>query len=214
MGFTWTDFRRMLGSSMGPNTSDDPVFNFIQPESAYNPSGTASGVTAGPRQGAEAPMPSQSAITGSISQTPPPVPMTSTSNPASFNLGTKTDDSDIRALLDQLNKQGGTMAGDMQQGLGDKEQMLKAYLENVKPGVDISPLMALADTWYGGNLSKGYAKPMSGMDVLSGQQGLQGQVDKARLGVRDTERNALKDELSGRLKLRELEAMEVEKALK
>lgn len=175
---------------------------------------------AGPMVGAtDSTPPTQQAVTATTEQPPipPPIPppaMTSnTPNPLSFDLGGKADDSDIKALLDQINAQGEAAVGDQRGSLKEKEQMLRDYMQTISPQVDISPLMALADSWYGGELSQGYTKPMSGADVFNGSHNLQGGIDKARLGVSDTESDKLKQELMGRMKLREIQAMEVNKKL-
>jgi hypothetical protein len=207
----------MQAMSGGRFNQEDPNSNWLKPapqEMTTRQSGAMMGATDGT-------LPTQQTVTaaGELSGPPrsamtlPPVMGSNTPNPPSFDLGGKRDDSDIKALLDQINEQGLAAVGDQRGSLKEKEQMLKDYMQTMSPQTDFSPLMALVDTWYGGNLSKGYTKPMSGADVFGGSQGLQGGIDKARLGVSATESEKLKQELQGRLKLRELEAMEANKRL-
>lgn len=54
-------------------------------------------------------------------------------------------------------------------GLAGMEEALRAQLAQ-KSQTDISPLMALSDTWFGGNLAKGYRAPQSANE--NAQQGL------------------------------------------
>lgn len=46
----------------------------------------------------------------------------------------------------------------LRQGVADQEAMTKAPAND---RTDLSPLLALTDTWFGGNLSKGYTRPPS-----------------------------------------------------
>jgi hypothetical protein len=198
--------------------------SWLKPEPTVRTTGLMSGATFN-----DAP-PTQQQITMASETAPQAKTQTPTQPPTEAEVGAALRDpasniktfqnyqtnksADIQALLDQLNAQGGRSVDAQRRGLGDQEALLKNYLDNVKPGVDLSPLMALADTWYGGNLAKGYKAPISGQDIMNTQRGLMGDAQKSRLGVTEAEGDRLKQELMGRLKLRELEAMELEKRLK
>ena len=85
---------------------------------------------------------------------------------------------------------------DLDKGIAEQEELLKKA-QGIQPNVDISPLLALSDTWFGGNLSKGYRPPMNQQDLLAAEAELQQQLNKERYGAagRDIQLlNALKNQ--------------------
>lgn len=108
---------------------------------------------------------------------------------------------------------GDASAGSMQRGIGEQENQLKAYLSSMKPQTDISSLNALADSWYGGNLSKGYQTPTSGKEIMGNQMALQGAIQKAKMGLSETQLANLKDQLGARVKMKEIDATTANKLL-
>jgi hypothetical protein len=62
----------------------------------------------------------------------------------------------MRALLNQSFEE-------QQKGINENEEILKNY-QNQGRSVDLSPLLALTDSWTGSNLSKGYTRPLSSDD--------------------------------------------------
>lgn len=120
---------------------------------------------------------------------------------------------EFAALFEQLAQKSRSALDTQQQGLDEMGRQRDAYAA-MPTQVDLSPLMALADTWYGGNLQKGYRPPTTVEERVGVLTGLQQGLQKARGGLSESEIQALKDQIQGRVKLRELDLMETEKQLK
>lgn len=166
--------------------------------------------------------PTQQTITNLAAATPPASPFDGTTPPTApprdssggRGIGGGGNDRAITDLLGQIGSSGLQSVNDQKKNVTDQEQMLKAYLSSMSPQTDISSLAALADTWYGGHSAQSYAKPISGKDIVGNQMQLQGALQKARTGVSEADLNLLKDQLSGRLKLKELGDRTVDNDLK
>ena len=69
------------------------------------------------------------------------------------------DRSDYDELVGRLNEKGVNSLNQQQKGLDDQKSQILMALEHQDNKLDLSPLMALVDTWTGGNVSKGYSRP-------------------------------------------------------
>lgn len=109
---------------------------------------------------------------------------------------------------------------EMQQLIGRSDEIAKMYRTKIKEDInkqegsidqlnqsvnalrgkdlspDLSPLFALSDSWYGGNISKGYQAPMSEEERQKQVAGLQEKISKERYGLSQTEIEAMKADLS------------------
>jgi len=63
--------------------------------------------------------------------------------------------------------------------------------------LDLSPLFALSDTWYGGNLSKGYTPPETSRQKIAQIAQLQAALGRERQGLSDAEVALIKQRLGG-----------------
>lgn len=132
---------------------------------------------------------------------------------ASGGSGGEFRDPEMKALFAQLAARSQAAMDAQKKGIGDLENQAKAYAD-MPTQTDLSPLMALADTWYGGNLQKGYKSPTNPEERIQQLYALQQGIQKARGGLSESEIAALKDQIQGRIKLKELEAMQAERDLK
>jgi len=66
------------------------------------------------------------------------------------------------------------------EGITEEEQALN-QLRALPQKMDLSPLMALSDTWFGGNLSKGYTKPLTAEERKSLEIKLKNTIQDQRL---------------------------------
>lgn len=94
---------------------------------------------------------------------------------------------DLRALNDYARQM-----GEMTKAQQDKLQAAADKLRGTPAQIDLSPLMALADSWNKTNLAQGYQRPMSKAELERqamaieqgaadvGMQGLKGQMDVAK----------------------------------
>jgi hypothetical protein len=84
-----------------------------------------------------------------------------------------------------------------QQGVNQYEQLLKEHLaKSVNPQLDLSPLMALSDTWYGGNLAQNYKRPTDSKANLQTTVELQQGLQKAKDALTDNQASTLKTKMN------------------
>lgn len=119
-----------------------------------------------------------------------------------------TSRSDYDDLVKRLNEKGLDSLKGQAQGVQDQTEMLNLALGQ-RNGLDLSPLMALTDSWTGSNLQKGYSKPdptalqgslqtmqqalqkskndlsQNDIDLLKGQLG----IESHRLDMQDREKD-------------------------
>lgn len=108
------------------------------------------------------------------------------------------DDFDKRYTdyLNQLDARGQAAIAGQKQGLTDAERSLGAA-RAIPMQTNIAPLMALADTWWGGNLSKGYTAPEGLPDRIKLVETLQQGLQKQRAGLSEAEIALMKQRLGG-----------------
>lgn len=109
------------------------------------------------------------------------------------------EDPDMQRYIDYLNQldtKGKEVVAAQQAGVDQYGRSLEAT--KALPGqLDLSPLMALSDTWYGGNLSKGYTKPASTEQRTQDIMALQNALSRQKAGVSETELGLIKQRLGG-----------------
>lgn len=125
-------------------------------------------------------------------------------------------DPEILKMLADLHTKGLASIDQQRGGVEDLQNQLQNYATTMKPQLDLSPLLALADSWNGpgSNLSKGYNKPTSPEDRVAQLMQLQQGVQKARSGLSENDINLLKDEMGARVKLADLSSRKEELQLK
>lgn len=106
----------------------------------------------------------------------------------------KIDRSDFEALLANLKDKGAQSINDQRQGITDQTEMLKSALGAQNPQLDLSPLMALTDSWTGSKLQQGYQRPDYRKDNET-VNALQEALQKGRNSLSEREVGLLKDQL-------------------
>ena len=100
----------------------------------------------------------------SVTAIPPSVP-----KPDPFALDPK-----VKQWRDRLLKE--------QEAEVERNQQLRGMLSRQKEQLDISPLLALADSWYGGDISKGYQRPQTMQQRVAADSDL---TERVRKGKKD-----------------------------
>jgi hypothetical protein len=106
--------------------------------------------------------------------------------------------SDYEQLAQRLNTKGIDSLRMQSQGVGDLEKLRNDMLQQGEVQTDLTPLMALVDSWSTrskGNNAATYAKPTSGEERQSNLRQMQAQIQKAREGVSSQEMDLLKSQL-------------------
>ena len=102
------------------------------------------------------------------------------------------DSPEVQQLIQQMeaNRQRATQNQELE--ISDQEKLLQDYLaKNSKPQLDLSPLMALSDMWFGGNLAGSYKRPTDSKAQLETTAALQQGLQKARGALTDDEQQYL-----------------------
>lgn len=105
-------------------------------------------------------------------------------------------DKDLKKQLEEAIMQ--SMA-EQKRGVEDLSNIYKAQLENQKPQVDLSPLLALTDTWTGSKMQAGYKRPETSDEMAEKAMGMQAAINKARSGLTDDQTKFLQSELNNKL---------------
>ena len=139
-------------------------------------------------------------------------------NPASGGDNTSAADPN-QALYDEINARQLDSLRRQQAGVEQGERQLGAYAK-IPQQLDLSPLMALSDAWFGGQSAKSYKAPTSGEDRVATLANLQNAVQRQRGGVTDADLSLLQSKLRQsqnademKMRLRELEARRAERKL-
>lgn len=101
---------------------------------------------------------------------------------------------DFQDLMKQLGQRGSEGLAQQQKGITSLEDQLLA-LKGQELQTDYSPWLALYDNWYGGNLSKGYQKPLSAQQQNQQAQDLSLAIQKAKNQYTDNDIQLIKDKL-------------------
>lgn len=102
--------------------------------------------------------------------------------------------SDYDSLVKRLNEKGVNSLRQQEQGLGDLKSQIQMALEHSSPQMDLSPLMALTDSWSGSKLQQGYARPDNDKHQAMIDQ-LQGGLRSGQNHLAENEINLLKSQL-------------------
>lgn len=112
-----------------------------------------------------------------------------------YDFSPRFDQAPVDAELAQLQAASQQSIANQQRGADENAASLNAYRQ-IPMQLDLSPLAALADSWYGGNLQKGYARPENIQDKVGLLNQLQNALQKARGGVTQEQTQYLKDMLA------------------
>jgi type II secretory pathway pseudopilin PulG len=116
--------------------------------------------------------------------------------PLPYGFTPYTENPEYKAKLGELETLRGVAQKQQQGGVDDYEKLLKEHLaRNAKPQMDLSPLLALNDSWFGTNLRSGYSKPQDSKGVLETTANLQGGLQKARDSLTDNQANYLNQQI-------------------
>jgi len=108
----------------------------------------------------------------------------------------RTHSKNLDALIAALNQTPLNSLKDMKEGV--KETRAIAELAaGQEPNLDLTPLMKLADTWYGGKLSEGYTQGGGPEKQRKQLMALKSAVDKGRVQVTQQEMGLLRAMLQG-----------------
>lgn len=110
------------------------------------------------------------------------------------NFETGYDSPEAQALLQQMEANRAAAYEQGQQGVSQYEQLLKDHLARTQgdPKLDLSPLMAFADSMYGTNLAQNYKSPTAGSrGALETTAALQQGLQKAKGSLIDDQQNYL-----------------------
>jgi hypothetical protein len=110
-----------------------------------------------------------------------------------------------------LNEKGLDSLKGQKQGVDDQVEMLKMALGQ-RNGLDLSPLMALTDSWTGSNLQKGYTKPDADK-IQAGVQSMTQAIQKGRNDLSQNEIDLLKSQLGIAAHKQEAEQRAADRAL-
>lgn len=75
-------------------------------------------------------------------------------------------------------------------------QLRRQVLGEQAQQLDLSPLLALSDTWYGGKQAQSYQKPMTTAELIAANQGIDKGLQAQRQGITDAELDLLKQGLA------------------
>lgn len=92
----------------------------------------------------------------------------------------------LRQLMNQLQAKQIEGINSQKRALAGNEAEVASFKEN-GGNVDLSPLAALSDTWFGGNLKAGYKSPMSAEERQLKGVALSDLLQKQRQGITDDE---------------------------
>lgn len=128
------------------------------------------------------------------------------------NYSTKAQRDNLRKTLEAQNAAFATRGNALQSSVGENEAALKKLLEE-KPDAfknfNLSPLLALTDSWTGSKLSQGYKPPTDQMEKQFKAAALEDKLQTQREKLADNELNAAKLALMGE---KELNDMSLEEA--
>lgn len=102
-----------------------------------------------------------------------------------------TPQADYLTLLGQMRDKGDAIAGQQR----DNAKAMQPFVDNMmEPNLqyDLSPLLALTDSWYGTNLQRGYKSPESGKERTNDLMRLKKSLGDMGVEASGTELNALK----------------------
>lgn len=105
--------------------------------------------------------------------------------------------SDYDDLVARLNNKGIESLKLQSEGIADLEQLRNSLLGQGDVQTDITPAMALMDSWSkrGGNSAESYTKPPTGEERQANLRGMQAQIQRAREGMSSQEMDLLKSQL-------------------
>lgn len=115
------------------------------------------------------------------------------------------DMSRYKALLDQMDARGAAALEAQRSGIDQFGRQIDAT-KAIPIQADISPLLALSDTWFGGNLQKGYTPPTPTEAKVSQIMQLQAALQKQKQGLSDDEIALIKSRLGGEESLAKMQA--------
>lgn len=92
-------------------------------------------------------------------------------------------------LLQEFDARRQAAIEEEKRGIAGYEDLLQTHLDKTGQGqkVDLSPLMALSDSWFGGNLAGNYKRPTDSKSALETTAALQQGLQKARGSLTDNE---------------------------
>lgn len=99
-----------------------------------------------------------------------------------------------QAIHDRLSEIAQQRQEQGQVGLDELRQLAEQY-QTVDDRMDLSPLLALTDSWTGSNLAPSYQRPMNEKQRLDNAMGLMGALQKAEQGVSEQEAGILAAQL-------------------
>lgn len=102
---------------------------------------------------------------------------------------------EYKAKLKELSDRSKSSIDQQEKGVNENAQGIE-NLQGLKR-TDLSPLLALTDTWTGSDLQKGYQKPQSPEDYQMKVLGLKNQLQSQRKGLSDEQLSLLKSQLTG-----------------
>lgn len=125
--------------------------------------------------------------------TPPPQPSRQLQGPDPSTTDI-TARSDYDELVARLNAKGLDSLQQQQGGLDDLRQKIALQLEHSSPQLDLTPLLALTDTWSGSNLAQSYQRPGFEKNQETIRQ-LEGALRQGQAAMSDNEISLLKGQL-------------------
>jgi hypothetical protein len=102
----------------------------------------------------------------------------------------------LDALISALNETPLDSLKDMKEGVKETKA-LTGLVAGQSPNLDLTPLMKLADTWYGGKLSEGYTQGGGPEKQRQQLMALKNAVDKGRVQVTNQEMGLLRSMIEG-----------------
>lgn len=154
--------------------------------------------------------------TRAAANSPVQVPSTPTLKMSTRKAIRSVDAAPANPLLDEYSALINQGISQREQELGPQQELLKqmAMTGNQGSNIDLSPLLRLADTWYGGNMSQGYKAPDGGAARMQQMQALQKGIQEGRQGITEDQINLLKAKMGEKTRLEDLAMKKEELGIK
>lgn len=102
-------------------------------------------------------------------------------------------------LLKRINERGMESIAAQKQGIDSQEATINDFGEGFQQKLNLSPLLALSDSWTGTKLAQGYQAPETADERKLMMAKLRGELQKSKQGLSDDELKLLKTQLDSKL---------------
>jgi hypothetical protein len=129
---------------------------------------------------------------------PPPMAMKSARMVPMPNVSPLLGDKAYGQVVDRLNNSNLDALNQQQGGIDDQKKLIDNLKNSFQQKTNYAPLLALADSWTGSNLGKGYEAPETQTQRQTLIAQLQDHLQKSQQGLTDTQVKLMKDQLDSK----------------